>query len=298
MSFNISVIIPCYNQAHFLSDCLGSLVNQDFTNWEAIVIDDASTIGDVEKEVSIFKDSRIKFFKNEKNLNKSNTLNRGIRLAKYEYVFLLDSDDYLEKSCLLEISRVIEKDETIDIVYTNYKCFGLNNEIRKNKVSDLKSMLLASWIPNGSLVKKKIYERVGGYDPKVDARIDWDFFIRAIEKNSKCFHINKNLYYYRIGHLSLTAKGRMKNYEYRLYFYQKYKRLYDKYNLKNEFIYNGFLTSAKYYKTKGNLLKAYTLFLQSFKYFFSLKTFFIFVLYLLIPQKLINIRRRSIHRLA
>ena len=98
-----SIIIPCYNQAHFLSDCLESLQQQSYTNWEAIVVNDGST--DNTNQVAnqfVTKDSRIKLFEKD-NGGLSSARNYGLENISGQRIIFLDSDDFLYSKCLKTI---------------------------------------------------------------------------------------------------------------------------------------------------------------------------------------------------
>ena len=96
----ISIIIPCYNQGMFLDATIASIVNQDNTNWECILVDDGSTDNTnlIIKEW-VTKDNRIKsFFKENGGL--SSARNHGLKHVKGSFVQFLDSDDVLHQSKL------------------------------------------------------------------------------------------------------------------------------------------------------------------------------------------------------
>ena len=87
----ISIIIPVYNKSHYIVGTLQSAINQTYKDWEAIVIDDGSTDNSAEMIRSI-SDPRIHFYQQE-NHGVSYTRNRGIHMAKGEFIALLDADD-------------------------------------------------------------------------------------------------------------------------------------------------------------------------------------------------------------
>lgn len=93
----VSIIVPVYNSEKYLKDCLDSLVNQTLQEIEIIAIDDNSTDNSLNilKEYEIKYPSIVKVFHNEKNLGQSATRNKGIQIAKGEYIGFLDSDDYI-----------------------------------------------------------------------------------------------------------------------------------------------------------------------------------------------------------
>ena len=86
--------MPTYNRARYIGEAIKSVQSQTLREWELIVIDDGSA-DDTESIVKSFieKDGRVLYFKNEKNLGIAQTRNRGVSLAKADYVAMLDSDD-------------------------------------------------------------------------------------------------------------------------------------------------------------------------------------------------------------
>src|SRR5215210_7397761 len=89
----VSVVIPCYNQAHFLDEAIESVLSQSYTNFEVIVVDDGST--DTTSEVaSGHADAGVRLFRQE-NRGLAGARNRGLAESKGEYVVFLDSDDRL-----------------------------------------------------------------------------------------------------------------------------------------------------------------------------------------------------------
>lgn len=92
----ISVIIPCYNVAEYVGECLDSVINQTFTDLEILCINDGSTDDTLTiLESYAEKDSRIKIFSQE-NKGLSASRNFGMDVAKGEYIAFIDADDYFD----------------------------------------------------------------------------------------------------------------------------------------------------------------------------------------------------------
>jgi glycosyltransferase involved in cell wall biosynthesis len=105
-----SIILPTYNRASFLSRSIGSVLIQDFQDWELLIIDDGST--DHTKEiVNSFNDQRIKYIYQE-NSERSAARNHGIKLATAEWICFLDSDDEYLQEHLKIFHKEIESNET------------------------------------------------------------------------------------------------------------------------------------------------------------------------------------------
>lgn len=99
----ISIIIPTYNRAHLLFDTLDSILEQTYTNWECLIVDDGSTIETIQVIKNyVNKDNRFKFFKRkETSLKGANTCrNIGLEKSIGDYIIFFDSDDIMDKTCL------------------------------------------------------------------------------------------------------------------------------------------------------------------------------------------------------
>jgi glycosyltransferase involved in cell wall biosynthesis len=111
-----SIILPTYNRAHFLPKAIQSVINQSFTDWELIIVDDGSTDNTSELVESYCKkDKRIRYIYQE-NEERSAARNKGIELAKGEFICFLDSDDYYLDEKLANLIKSI--DETKDSSHT------------------------------------------------------------------------------------------------------------------------------------------------------------------------------------
>ncbi len=113
----VSVVIPTYNAGAFLAPAIASIFAQTFTDWELIVVDDASTDGswDYLRRVD---DPRVRVVRNERNMNQAASINRGVELARAPYVALQDVDDLSLPERLERQFTAIEADQRIDVLGT------------------------------------------------------------------------------------------------------------------------------------------------------------------------------------
>lgn len=119
----ISVVIPVYNVEKKLNNCLDSLAQQDFTDFEVVLVDDGSTdMSAVICDEYASKDSRFKVI-HQKNQGVSCTRNNGIAAAKGKYVAFVDSDDYVDKDFLKELYRCVVDNDS-DIAMCNFYQIG------------------------------------------------------------------------------------------------------------------------------------------------------------------------------
>ena len=88
----VSIIMPSYNTAQYITETIESVLNQTYTNWELLIVDDCST-DNTDEVVASFNDSRIKYFHNERNSGAALTRNKAMCEAQGEWIAFLDSDD-------------------------------------------------------------------------------------------------------------------------------------------------------------------------------------------------------------
>ena len=197
-----SVIIPLFNKEKDVETTINSVLNQTFTNYEVILVDDGSTDNSY-KVVSDIEDSRIQIFKKE-NEGVSKARNYGVSKAKTEYIAFLDADDYWYPNHLENINSLIEKFSNGEWFATAYdKRFhenfksnmnspilkkgdhwiGIVNDFFKNSLIDC-----LAWT-SAVCMKKDFFESLNGFDYKITngAGEDSDLWLRAALKSELIF---------------------------------------------------------------------------------------------------------------
>ena len=112
----VSIIMPSYNKEKFIGFTIESILRQSFEDFELIVIDDCSADGSV-SVVKAFHDSRIWLYQNEKNVGIPANRNRGIDLARGDYIALMDADDLCPEYRLEHEVEFLNKNSDVDVVY-------------------------------------------------------------------------------------------------------------------------------------------------------------------------------------
>lgn len=229
----ISVIVPCYKQAHFLPETLQSVLNQTYSNWECIIVNDGSP--DQTEQVAqewCSKDNRFKYIKKE-NGGLSSARNAGIAVCKGEYILPLDSDDKIQPIYLEKINKAFYDNPELKLVGSRIQFFGTNNTEYFLPHYSYKKQLVQNCFVCCSSFKKVDWERIQGYDEQMKSFEDWEFWIRLLDDKSEVYKIPEILFLYRKhenGSLSNNFKTDV-NYYYSLYeyVYKKNKLIYDNY---------------------------------------------------------------------
>lgn len=110
--------MPSFNTGRFIKEAINSVINQTYTNWELIIVDDCSN-DDTNEIINSFEDSRIKYLKNDTNMGAAICRNRALKEAKGKWIAFLDSDDLWKKDKLEKQIGFMEKGG-YDFSYTNY----------------------------------------------------------------------------------------------------------------------------------------------------------------------------------
>ncbi|HWC00674.1 MAG TPA: glycosyltransferase [Bryobacteraceae bacterium] len=183
----VTFLVPCYKLAHLLPECIESILNQTYENFEVLILDDCSP--DNTPEVAQrFTDPRVRYIRHEKNLGHLRNYNAGIALAKGRYVWLISADDRLRKPYILE--RYVEKMEQHPKVgYIFCPAVGLEKgqetEVlafsrfaEQDRVLEghefLPALLEVNVVPAASgMVRRECYERLGGFPLSMPYGGDW-----------------------------------------------------------------------------------------------------------------------------
>jgi len=256
----VSIVVPCYNYAHFLRDCLQSIIEQTIQNWEVVVVDDASSEGDPESIVSGFRDSRVHYVCHQRNLGLAAARNTGFRLAKAQLLLPLDADDKLAPTYLEKVGLALQKRPDVDCAYTDFQLFGARDGVWHNRVRDAATMTRGQWIPGpGTLMRRSLWERLGGYceDPELyPTNTDWDFWLAAVAMGVQAIHAPEALYLYRCSESSMSARGKYYDFQTREFMYHRHRGLFDHFGTGNEFRAEGYLNSARAAWHRGERLRA------------------------------------------
>ncbi len=212
--YKISVIVPCYNQAVFMDDCVNSLINQTYPNWECILVNDGSTDNTEEKALEWqSKDNRIKYIK-KTNGGLSSARNTGIRNVTGDFVQFLDCDDFLYKEKFEKSVQKI-KNPTNTIVITDFQRFDNTTKtvlpphcILEEKYFNQEEILL-KWdnpfsIPiHCALFSRDIVEKYR-FNEELKAKEDWIFWLQAYGDKPETFFIKEYLLAYRMSSAGMT----------------------------------------------------------------------------------------------
>ncbi len=222
----ISVLVPVYNAAPFIGATIESVLAQSFTDFELLILDDASADNSAEI-IAQYKDTRIKFFKNKTNLGISASRNRLVDLAQGEYIAVLDNDDICLPDRLKVQAEFLDSHPEIAFVGTWFELFAprpvpLFKRLLVNMGWVWCHPLFPSWqdaeagnviMHPTSMYRRKVFADLGiQYNAVFTPAEDYDLVVQALAKDLKLANIPQVLLRYNLhgANASLVRKKQMK----------------------------------------------------------------------------------------
>ena len=250
----VSVIVPVYNVEKYLRKCLDSLINQDFKDYEIIIVNDGSP-DNSEDIISEYKEKYpklIKAFKKE-NGGLSSARNYGLEKAKGKYICFIDSDDYVTQNYISKLyNKIISEDFDIsvcDLVLEfpdrkEYKDSSFDNDLKtkeqiKNKMHDFYPVVVNKMYKKELFTKDNLFKQGIYYE-------DVEFSYRLFSKINSIGVIKEGLYYYYQSPGSISRTVNKKLYDHinnwdSIFKYYKDKKIYDEYKDVLEYSYTRYV---------------------------------------------------------
>lgn len=196
----VSIIIPAFNYGNYLQECINSLIQQEYEEWEAIIIDDGSTDNTIEVCHQLAQqDKRVRYIR-QPNQGQPSARNTGLALSNGSFIQFLDADDIIQPKKLQSQVSFLESNKTIDIIFSDIFYFKTNrtakNELFLNRWDDPNKPWITKIEGSGeklvnAYARKNLFElgcalfsvnvitKIGLFDVKLKGVEDYDFCWRA-----------------------------------------------------------------------------------------------------------------------
>ena len=197
----VSVIVPVYNGAKFLSEAVASIRRQNYHPMEVIIVDDGSTDETAELARSLGKDIRYAY---QRNSGPAAARNKGLEMARGDIIAFLDVDDLWPPNKLqIQVTRLIN-DPNLDVVLGRVKFIKLPGAPEINiQFESPDSTLVNAYLGSG-VFRKSAFGRVGNFDETLRYSEDQDWFLRAREQSISIVIIEQVILYYRLHEHNMT----------------------------------------------------------------------------------------------
>ena len=209
----VTVLMPVYNGEKYLSQAIDSILNQTFTDYELLIIDDCSSDHST-NIIKTYVDKRIKLIINKRNIGQTKTLNKGIDLAMGKYIARIDQDDMYHKDKLLKQINMVTKND-YDVVGT--WSYGINND--NNKIykiehpvdnNDIKKSMIISqpFTHSAILIKTNSLKEVNKYPEDIKMAMDYGLIVNLAIKGCSFANIPEYLTYIRYHEKSSSSENK------------------------------------------------------------------------------------------
>ena len=209
----VSVLMPVYNADKYVFEAIWSILNQTYTDFEFIIINDGST-DNSEKIIQGFHDPRIVYVRNESNIRLVATLNKGIKMARGKYIMRMDADDISVADRIQEQVSFMEKNPDVGVCGSFLSVFGTSIKPyiskRPEKDKDIRNSLLVMnslGHPNVMIRKSVMIDNNIWYDEKFYRMEDWGLWV-SLMPYCKFYNIQSSLLHYRYVSTSESRKNK------------------------------------------------------------------------------------------
>ncbi len=210
----VSVLIPTYDNAHFLDETIQSVLNQSFSDFEIIIVDNQSKDNTDEVVQKYLVDSRVKYFKNAGNIGMVGNWNKCLEYAQGTYLKYLCSDDRFHPDLLKKFVAVMEQNPQVALVTSYREYFGLKtfkpelppfSGLHSGKEVIYHSLADWNWIGEPTTVMfRRSGLQVGNFKTNYQYFPDWDMWLRLLTTGD-CYMIPETLSYFRLHANQVTA---------------------------------------------------------------------------------------------
>lgn len=207
----VSIVLPVYNGERYLAQAIESCLSQTFSDWELIVVDDASTDG-TPAIIADFcaRDARVRSVRHETNRKLPGALNTGFALANGEFLTWTSDDNRYRPRALETMVEFLGRRPEVDTVYTDYTAIDDDGAVTgRVEVPDPVYLVRENVIGPCFLYRRSVHEGVGRYDEELFLVEDYDFWLRTGAR-FQMVPLHQDLYLYRRHQSSLTNMYRQR----------------------------------------------------------------------------------------
>lgn len=196
----LSIIIPCYNMGEFIQETLDSVRTCPFQNeLEIIIVNDGSND---EKTLVVLQELEEEgyFIHHQQNMGLAKARNKGIELAKGEFILPLDADNRIRPNYISGSIKTFDEHPEIDIVYGDKQHFDEDDKLVLVPEFDFPLLCEKNYIDACACFRKRIWEKLKGYDENMPVMgyEDWDFWLRASLAGAKFYKLDEVVFDYRV----------------------------------------------------------------------------------------------------
>ena len=203
----IAVVIPCFDLGATLEETVASVLAQTRAAAQIVVVDDGSTDAATQAALARTETGPVRVLRCA-HAGAARARARGVDETTTEFIVLLDADDVLQPTFLQKTAARTQADPGLDFVACNYELFGaVNAPVPRPAPDDLVAHLCEGSYAITALLRRTLWDRMGGCDPELPCAEDWDFWLRVLASGARGERIDEMLFRYRIRQRSRDPRG-------------------------------------------------------------------------------------------
>lgn len=188
----VAVVIPCHNYGKYLAKCIESVLHQTLPPQEIVVVDDASE-DSTPAVAKAFEHKGVRYLRGEWH-SAGKARNAGAASTEAPYLIFLDADDVLGESYIEKCLETMQ-DPAVGIAYAHHLRFGARNFFINVPEYDKDEMMKRNYISSHAMIRRQLFDMVGGYRAKHSTHEDWDLYRRAMQFQWKAARADTHLLY-------------------------------------------------------------------------------------------------------
>ena len=192
----VSILMPIYNYGDRINQTLNSIFEQDYTNYEIILVDDGSTDEYVKLKLKQLENNERMKVVYKENGGPSSARNEAFKHSKGNYILPLDSDDMIRPGYIKSCVEILTKNENVSPVYCDTHHVGQMNGVEKRPEWSKERLIGGPFIVNCSMMHRKAFEKVNGYDENLTGWEDYDMWLRMMKQGYEGKRIPKPMFVY------------------------------------------------------------------------------------------------------
>jgi glycosyltransferase involved in cell wall biosynthesis len=230
----VSVLIPTYNYAHFLDDAIQSVLAQTYTDYELIIVDNASTDNTDEVVARYLSDTRVRYYKHPENIGLVANWNSGLKHTRGEFLKILCADDKFRPTLLEKYVRLMDQYPALSMVACNKQVFGKEYNYEVNLTlthyqtgRDVNLHMLYGHQgvgePTSVMFRRREFEKIGFFTGVYEQYVDLDYWIKLLSMGD-CYLVPEILVDIRFHPATVSNQVKRK----------KYQRCFEEYQIRKD----------------------------------------------------------------
>lgn len=203
----VSIVLPCFDHGQLLLEAIASVLRLDPDGrWEVLIVDDGSTEERTLEVLRHLEERGLRVLR-QANRGLSAARNNGFRAARGRFVLPLDADNRICAGFVPEAADALRRDPELAGVYGDRSEFGMREGVRRVGPWDVDRLLGGNYIDACALVRRSVWEEIGGYDEELEAWEDWDLWLAVADRGLRLHYLPGVAFEYRVRPESLVTRA-------------------------------------------------------------------------------------------